>query len=131
MIWNRITEFYDDLFQYHYEKQKKFGSDPEVFPISMISFCQGTNFLILLIAIYFMTDLSTLVGKTFIPYSIFVLYIIFGGINFYRYTIKNGTDKIIKRNKTIDKKMKWYSNIYLLVSIWFPLFLIYFFNEIY
>ena len=89
MIWNRITEFYDDLFQYHYEKQKKFGSDPEVFPISMISFCQGTNFLILLIAIYFMTDLNTLVGKTFIPYSIFVLYVVFGGINFYRYTIKN------------------------------------------
>jgi len=131
MIWNRITEFYDDLFQYHYEKQKKIASDPEVFPISMISFCQGTNFLILLIALFFMTNLNTLVDKKFLPYSIIALYIIFMGINFYRYTIKNGTKKIIRRNKTIDVKMKWYSRLYLFISIWFPLVLIYFFNEIY
>jgi hypothetical protein len=131
MNWNHVTEFYDDLFQYHYEKQKKIDSDPEVFPIFMISFCQGTNFLILLIAIYFMTDLNTFVGKKFLPYSVFVFYVLFAGINFYRYTIKNRTEKILKRNKTIDKKMKWYSPIYLLISIWFPLFLIYFFNEIY
>ncbi len=126
-----VNEFYKDLFQYHYEKQKTKDSDPEVFPIFIISFCQGTNFLILLIAIYFITDLNTIVGKNFIPYSIFVLYILFGGINFYRYVIENGTEKIIKRNKTIDKKMKLYSNLYVMFSIWFPLLLIYFFNEIY
>lgn len=131
MIWNRITEFYDDIFQYHYEKQKKMDSDPEAFPIFLISFCQGANFLIVLIAVYFMTDLSIVVGKTFIPYSVFAMYIIFGGLNFYKYTIKNGTEKILKRNKKVNKRMGIYSGIYMLVSLWFPLFLIYYFNEFY
>ncbi len=80
---------------------------------------------------FFLTDLNTLVDKKFLPYSIITLYIIFMGINFYGYTIKNGTKKIIRRNKTIDVKMKWYSRLYLFTSIWFPLVLIYFFNEIY
>lgn len=131
MIWNLITEFYDDLFQYHYERQIKLDRDPEVFPISLISFCQSTNFLFLLIVIYFITDMNTLVDKNLLPYSFIVVFLIIGGINFYRYTIKNRVEKIIMRNKTIDKKMKWYSRIYLTISIWFPLFLIYFFNEIY
>lgn len=124
-------EFYNDIFQYLYDKQKKMDSSPEAFPIIFISFCQATNFLILIIAIYFMTDLNTLIDKKYIPYSALVLIIIFSGINFYKYVVKNGTEKIIARKRTVDKKIGFYSVIYMLFSIWFPLFLIYFFNEIY
>ena len=131
MILNRIKEFYDDLFQYHYEKQKKLDSDPEAFPTFIISFCQGTNILLILIILYFVTDLNMIVGKKFLPYSVFGLYLILVGINTYLYTFKKRAKKIIERNKTINKKMRLFSNLYILFSIWFPLFLIYFFNEIY
>ena len=124
-------EFYDDIFQYLYYKQKKIDSSPEAFPIIFISFCQATNFLILIIAIYYMTDLNIIIDKKYIAYSVFPLVIIFSGINFYKYVSKNGTEKIIARDKLIDKKTGFYSIVYMLFSIWFPLFLIYFFNEIY
>tara|TARA_R100000935_G_C2747092_1_gene128247 strand:- start:247 stop:642 length:396 start_codon:yes stop_codon:yes gene_type:complete len=131
MIWKHITEFFDDLFQYHYEKQKKLDSSPEAFPISFISFCQMANFLILIILIYFITDLNNMVDKQYIAYSVLPLFFIFAGINFYKYAIKNGTEKIIARNKIIDKKMGMYSIIYMIFSIWFPLILVYFFNEVF
>ena len=131
MIWNSITEFYDDLFQYHYEKQKKLDSDPEAFPTFIISLCQGANLILILIIFYYTTNLNAIVGKQFIPYSIIGLYLILAGINTYRYTFKNKAEKIIKRNKTVNRKMRLFSNIYILISIWFPLFLIYFFKEIY
>tara|TARA_R100001039_G_scaffold4975_1_gene2136 strand:- start:112 stop:507 length:396 start_codon:yes stop_codon:yes gene_type:complete len=131
MILNRIAEFYDDIFQYHYEKQKKMDSDPEVFPIILISFCQGANFMILLVAIYFMTDLNIVVGKKFLPYSILVLIFLFTALNFYQYMLKNRTKAVLNRNKKINKRIGVYSGIYLLVSLWFPLFLIYYFNEFY
>ena len=130
MILNRITEFYDDFFQYHYEKQKTKDSDPEAFPIILTSFCQGTNVLILLIVLYYMTDLSLIVEKKYLAIFIVPLYLILAGIHIYRFVWKKRTEKILKRNKTIDKKMKLYSIIYILLSTWFPLFLIYFFNEI-
>jgi hypothetical protein len=131
MILNRLTEFYDDFFQYHYEKQKTKDSDPEAFPIFLTSFCQGTNILILLIVLYYTTDLNKFLDKQQLAISIIPLYLILGGIHIYRFVWKKQTEKIIKRNKTIDKKMKWYSNAYVILSIWFPLLLIYFFNEIY
>src|SRR5690606_9432709 len=124
-------EFYSDIFQYLYYKQKKMDSSPEAFPIIFISFCQSANFLILIIAIYYMTDLNTLIGKKYISYSVLPLVVIFSRINFYKYVIKNGTEKILNRNKIIGKKTGFYSIIYMLFSIWFPLILIYFFNEIY
>ncbi len=131
MILNSIMEFYDDIFQYLYYKQKKIDSSPEAFPIIFISFCQATNFLILIIAIYYITDLNIIIDKKYIAYSVFPLVIIFSGINFHKYVTKNGTEKIIAREKIIDKKTGFYSIIYMLFSIWFPLLLIYFFNEIY
>ena len=78
-----------------------------------------------------MTDLNIIIDKKYIAYSVFPLVIIFSGINFYKYVSKNGTEKIIARDKLIDKKTGFYSIVYMLFSIWFPLFLIYFFNEIY
>jgi len=131
MILNRITEFYDDFFQYHYEKQKNKDSDPEAFPIILTSFCQGTNILILIIILYYTTDLNLILDKQKLALSIIPLYLILGAIHTYRFVWKKRTEKILKRNKTIDKKMRWYGWTYVLLSIWFPLFLIYFFNEIY
>jgi len=131
MILNRIAEFYDDFFQYHYEKQKTKDSDPEAFPIFLISFCQGTNILILIIVLYYMTDLNLIFSKQYFTFSIIPVYLILGGINAYRFVWRKRTEKILKRNKTLDKKTKWIGIIYLILSMWFPLFLIYFFNEIY
>src|SRR5690554_956786 len=111
MILNSILEFYDDIFQYLYYKQKKIDSSPEAFPIIFISFCQATNFLILIIAIYYITDLNIIIDKKYIAYSVFPLVIIFSGINFHKYVTKNGTEKIIAREKIIDKKTGFYSII--------------------
>jgi|SRR5690606_15473375 len=131
MISKRITEFYDDFFQYHYEKQKTKDSDPEAFPIILTSLCQGTNILILLVVLYYTTDLNLVLNKQQLAISIIPLYLILGGIHIYRFVWKKRTEKILKRNKTIDKKMKWFSWAYIIISICFPMFLIYFFNEIY
>ncbi len=131
MILKCITEFYDDFFQYHYEKQKTKDSDPEAFPIFLTSFCQGTNILILIIVLYYTTDLNLILSKQHFALSIIPLYLILGGIHTYRFVWRNRTEKILKRNKTLDKKTKWIGNLYVIVSMWFPLFLIYFFNEIY
>ena len=131
MILKRITEFYDDFFQYHYEKQKTKDSDSETFPIFLTSFCQGTNILILIIVLYYTTDLNLILSKQHFALSIIPLYLILGGIHTYRFIWRNRTGKILKRNKTLDKKTKCIGNLYVIVSMWFPLFLIYFFNEIY
>ena len=131
MILNRITEFYDDFFQFHYEKQKTKDSDPEAYPIILTSFCQGTNILILIIVLYYTTDLNLILDEQKLALSIIPLYLILGGIHIYRFVWKKRTEKILKRNKTIDKKMRWYSWTYVILSIYFPLLLIYFFNEVY
>ncbi len=131
MILNRINEFYNDLFLYHYSKLKHIEDEPIVMPIVYISFCQVANFLILVIIIYFTTDLNTQMDKEYIPILVFPLYFLFGAINFYKYDVKKGGEKLLARKNEINKMMKFYSIVYLILSISAPLLLIYYFNEIY
>ena len=131
MILNRINEFYNNLFLYHYSKLKYIEDEPIVMPIVYISFCQVANFLILVIIIYFTTDLNTQIDKEYIPILVFPLYFLFSAINLYKYDVKKGGEKLLARENEINKKMKFYSIVYLILSISAPLLLIYYFNEIY
>ena len=131
MILNRINEFYNNLFLYHYSKLKYIEDEPIVMPIVYISFCQVANFLILVIIIYFTTDLNTQIDKEYIPILVFPLYFLFSAINLYKYDVKKGGEKLLARGNEINKKMKFYSIVYLILSISAPLLLIYYFNEIY
>lgn len=49
---NRLMTFYDDIFQYHYDRAKRKESDPEVMPIAIISFTQSANILLVFIVFF-------------------------------------------------------------------------------
>lgn len=122
-------KFYQNMFHYIYNKQKRINSDPEIFPIIVISFCQSANFMILIIVFYFITGINNLIGNKFISFSFLILEVIFSIINFYKYIAKNGTEKIV--NRKIKFRTRFGIFVFVLFSIWFPLLLIYFFNEHY
>jgi len=127
----KIETFYDDMFQYHYEKLRSKDSDPEVVPIAIISLCQITNILFLVILIYNLTEIKNMIDFKTLLYSFGFFYFIILGFNFYKIVLNNRRDFILKRNVNVDKKSKLIFRVYFIISFWLPFLLIYYFNEIY
>ncbi len=124
---NYIKTFYDDLFQYHYQKLINKDSEPSVMPLVIISFNQAAHVLSIYIILYYCFELNNLIS---IQSSIVAFYIVIFLINVYIYIIKKRESFILKRNRTLSKKIKYVSVIYLIFSLGLPLLLIYMFNEV-
>lgn len=121
-----LTRFYDKLFSYHYRKLEDKDSDPEVMPITIISFCQTANIMVLYVLVSYFFNVDKLLP---IPYSVFVFFFLFAGINIYVYTYKGRKNTALKNNKHNLKGMGKISKIYLITSVALPMLLIVFFNE--
>lgn len=80
----RLINFYDDIFQYHYNRAKKKESDPEVMPIAIISFTQSANILLVFIFFYYLFNLKETLK---IQYVVIGLYILVLAINFTIYSL--------------------------------------------
>lgn len=121
-----LTNFYDKLFLYYYNLKKKNDSTPEYFPIIIISFGHATNlmFLLILFFYFFKIDFSSL-PKVF-------LFTITGTVvfNYYLYINKGRKEIVLRKNLKLSLGFKVFSYIYILVSLWAPLLLIYFINEV-
>ena len=137
MILNPISRFYDYFYQINYRFQKKVTSDPEVFPTFIVSFCQAANVLLILIVIYFVTNLKPIVTENFLQYSFVILLITFSAINFHRYIlgkeakIFNSQNQLEQLKKNVFYILFILSLVYVVISIWLPFLAIYYFNEHY
>ncbi len=96
-----IIAFYDDIFQFHYERLKHKDSSPEVTPLATISYIQSLHVLLAYIIFDFIFDLSYFLSIFTIG---IIIYLIVISVNFYVYIIKNKRDKILKKNKPLSKK---------------------------
>lgn len=123
----KLITFYDDIFQYHYNRAKKKESDPEVMPIAIISFTQSANILLVFIVFFYLFNLKEVIK---IQYVVIGLYVSALAINFIIYSLNDRKEDILKREKQLPKKFNRVAWAYLLVSLWLPLFLIYMFNEV-
>ena len=136
-ILNRINSFYEYFFLINYRHQKTVTSDPKIFPTFVVSFCQTINLFLILVIIYFVTDLQPILTDNFLKYSFTILFIIFGAFNFYQYIIREKEIDLIKENEISKLTTKGFyflfilSNFYVLVSMALPLMLIYYFKEHY
>lgn len=124
---NKLKTFYGNLFQYHYTQLKSRDRDPEIMPIMLISFCQSTNILSLILIIILVFDIELSLYSLVIYFPVlFILAIIF---NYYIFNIKKWKEKILNKNEELPQKMKIKSFVYRTISIWLPLLLIYIINE--
>lgn len=123
---NILTNFYDRLFLYYYNLKKKNDSTPEYFPIIIISTGQAANlFFFVILFSYFLRVDNSVTLKFFLILDIGMVV-----FNFYLYQIKDRKNIVFKRNLKLSIGFKVFSYIYILVSLWAPLFLIYFINEV-
>lgn len=122
---NMLTRFYDRLFLYYYNLKKNSDNTPEYFPIIIISTGQAANlFFFVILFSYFLRVDNSITLKIFLILDIGM--IIF---NYYVYQIKDRKSIVFKKNLKLSLGFKVFSYIYILASLWAPLFLIYFINE--
>ncbi len=129
-MFNYLQIFFDDLFQYHYDKLKNKESDPEVVPIALISLSQAANVFMILILSFHLFNFESIFDFKLIVYSFAIIYVFFLSLNFYIIVLRHRKDYIINRNKELHKSFKRISFLYNALSFWIPLFLIYMFNEV-
>lgn len=123
-----IIAFYDDIFQFHYNRLKDNDSTPEVTPLAIISYIQTFHLLFIYFLFYYLFDLSYFLSLYIV--AIIICLIVFG-INYYIYIIKNRRDKIIKRNKSLSKHVMLRQNIVGYGSMLLIAVLIILFNEVF
>tara|TARA_R110000850_G_C9812376_1_gene451586 strand:+ start:205 stop:588 length:384 start_codon:yes stop_codon:yes gene_type:complete len=96
-----IIAFYDDIFQFHYNRLKNTDSTPEVTPLAIISYIQTFHVLLVYIIFYYFFNLAGFLSLYIIG---FIICLIVFSVNFYVYIIKNRRDKVLKKNKPLSKK---------------------------
>lgn len=126
-----VNTFYDDLFQYHYQKHLGKDQDPEVVPLIVTSFCQAAYLLTLFVVVYFSMDLERWIDKSWVATSIMPLFVILALIHVYRFIWKKRAERVLRRNKILAIRFRLYSNLYIFRSLWLPLLLIFLFNEVF
>ena len=120
-----ITNFYDKLFLYYFNFKKNSDSTPEYFPIIIISFAQATNLMVLITFFFYFFKINF----SSLP-KIFLVAIIGTVVfNFYAYVTKGRKETILRKNIKLPLSFKIFSFFYVILSLAFPLVLIYFFNE--
>lgn len=125
-----LKEFFDDMFQYHYEKLKSKDSDPEVVPIAFLSLSQSANVFFILILLYHTFNLEERFDFKLVVYSVGLVYVLLLAINFYVIVIRRRINYIISRNKKLSRNFRVLSLAYNALSFWSPFLLIYMFNEV-
>lgn len=126
-----LQEFFDNLYQYHYTNQKKKGVDPQVMPLVIISFTQTANIFLLLNIVFFLFNLESKgINKDHLLSGLIGSFIIISIFNFIKYQIKDRKKLILNRDKKLPKQFKIVASLYLILSLFMPIFAIYFFQEI-
>ncbi len=111
------------MYVYHFNKVKKRDSHPEIVTLGLISFCQGTNLISILILISFIIEFT--ISKSIMLCIMILIFI----ANYYYYQTK-GKGKMILEKEEAIKYSNIYSFVYSLLSAALPLALIYIKNEI-
>ena len=124
---NLFNNFYDRIFLYYYNLKKGNDSDPQYFPIMIISLEQAFNLVTVFIPIIYIIKNENLIQRI---HLIFVIcYFIVLGLNFYKYQIRDRKDILIKKNIKLSVIFKLFTYCYFIVSVLIPLFLIFFLND--
>ncbi len=124
---NLLVNFYDRIFLYYYNLKKKNDSDPQYFPIIIISIEQAFNLITILIPLFYLTRNENFIKK--IPLIFIICYFIILALNFYKYQVKSRKEIIIQKNIKLSFKFKLFTYFYFIISILFPLFLIFILND--
>lgn len=123
----KIRTFYDDIFQYHYEKLVGIDSDPIVMPLAIISISQSAFVFCLYIILFFVFDLGE---SKQVYWAFLIIYIITLILNVYVYLVRNRKESVLSRNKTLSKNFGMISGFYLTISMIIPFAIIYMFMEL-
>ncbi len=124
-----FINFFDRIFLYYYNLKRKSDSDPQYFPIIIISIEQTFNFITILLPLFYLTKNESLIQK--IPLTFLICYFIILGLNFYKYQVKNRKKIILERSMKLSFRFKILTYFYFIISILIPLLLIFFLNDLF
>ncbi len=124
-----LIHFFDRIFLYYYNLKKKSDSDPQYFPIIIISIEQTFNITTIFIPLFYFTKNESFIQK--IPLAFLICYFIILGLNFYQYQIRNRKETILKTDMNLSFKFKVLTYFYFIISVFIPLLLIFLLNDIF
>jgi len=119
--------FYDNILLHQYKRYKKGEiSNPYGSAIGLISFCQLTHIvlIIILLDLIFKFGITAFLREYFLTFLI-LTYLIIMTINFYIYYLSKRKNKILKKRVMLSKYFKFYILLYIILSISSPLLVIY------